>query len=100
MQNFNSKVYQKITLLKFRSMTIHVCRYKESREKKAYKETKRKEESMIDGKSFGDDINGVDDPRKVPKQCQNQTYPKLSLQQTNKQKNSNFLNLRKNVKND
>lgn len=39
------------------------------------------QEERIDGKSFGEDIKSVYDPREVSKQRQNQTYPKLYLQQ-------------------
>ena len=35
------------------------------------------QEERIDGKSFGEDIKSVYDPREVSKQRQNQTYPKL-----------------------
>ena len=37
------------------------------------------QEKRIDGKSFGEDKKSVDDPRKISKQRQNQTYPKLYL---------------------
>lgn len=45
---------------------------------------KRKQERIDGGKSFGEDIKGVEDPRKIPEQRQNQTYPKLNLQQNTK----------------
>ena len=60
------------------SMDMYVCNI--VARKKTYKEMRIHEERIDGGKwSFGEDIKSVEDPRKIPKQRQYQTYPKLNL---------------------